>query len=205
MVSKQNRVFFASLMIGTMSFGGTIMATVAWLLPYWRHFLRVIYTPALLYILYPLILDESVRWLLIEGKRKDAKTILRKAAKINKTTISEELLANVQCEKKVASTNIFKLLKITITSKKLLLRFLGCCCMWITATFNKYSLLINSVSLEGNKYVNYALISFADLPACILLSLVLIKFQRKKPLIGSFLLTGMLCVVQSFMKGKTYT
>ncbi|KAJ0179118.1 hypothetical protein K1T71_004830 [Dendrolimus kikuchii] len=205
MVSKQNRVYFAPLMIGTMAVGGIILSATAWLFPYWRYFLRIIYAPALLYILYPLFLDESVRWLLIKGKKEDAKDIIRKAAKINKTVISEELITNVQCRKNVANTNILRLLKITISSKKLLLRFLACCCMWIAATFNKYSLLINSVSLEGNKYVNYALTAFADLPACILLTFVLIRFQRKKPLIGSFLLTGMFCVVQSFMKGYPTT
>ncbi|KAJ8726751.1 hypothetical protein PYW08_015148 [Mythimna loreyi] len=199
MVAKENRALFAPLMIGSMSIGGMLMALIAWLIPYWRHFLRAIYAPALIFILYAFFLDESVRWLLIKGRKKEAKNILRKAAKISNVYVEETTLDKIECGKTDANVNLIHLLKITITSKTLLLRFLACACAWITATFNKYALLINSVSLEGNKYVNYAVTSFADLPASFLLMFLLIKFKRKKPLIFSFLMTGSFCVAQSFV------
>lgn len=207
MVAKENRALFAPLMIGSMSIGGMIMALIAWLIPYWRHFLRVIYAPALIFILYAFFLDESVRWLLIKGRKKEAKDILRKAAKISNVYVEEATLDKIACEKTDACVNLMSLLKTTITSRTLLLRFLACSCAWITATFNKYGLLINSVSLEGNKYMNYALTSFADLPASLLLIFILIKFKRKKPLMFSFVMTGSFCVVQSFVpKGElTFT
>ncbi|XP_075972464.1 organic cation transporter protein-like [Anticarsia gemmatalis] len=199
MVTKENRALFAPLMIATMSVGGMLMALIAWLIPYWRVFLRVIYAPALIFVLYAFFLDESIRWLLIKGRKKEAKNILRKAAKISNVHIEEETLDKIECEKTAASVGLFTLLKMTVTSRTLLLRFLACACAWITATFNKYGLLINSVSLEGNKYLNYALTSFADLPASILLTFMLIQFKRKKPLIFSFLMTGSFCIVQSFI------
>lgn len=206
MVAKENRALFAPLMIGTMSVGGMVMALIAYLIPYWRHFLRVIYGPALLFLFYAFFLDESVRWLLIKGRKKEAKNILRKAAKLSNVYLEEstlDKLACENCEKTNTNVNLITLLTMTFKSKKLLLRFLACACAWITATFNKYGLLINSVSLEGNKYINYALTSFADLPASVLLVFLLIKFKRKKPLIFSFLMTGSFCIIQSVIpKGK---
>ncbi|XP_026745429.1 organic cation transporter protein-like isoform X2 [Trichoplusia ni] len=200
MVAKENRALFAPLMIGTMSVGGMVMALIAYLIPYWRHFLRVIYGPALLFLFYAFFLDESVRWLLIKGRKKEAKNILRKAAKLSNVYLEEstlDKLACENCEKTNTNVNLITLLTMTFKSKKLLLRFLACACAWVTATFNKYGLLINSVSLEGNKYINYALTSFADLPASVLLVFLLIKFKRKKPLIFSFLMTGSFCIIQS--------
>ncbi|XP_012545992.1 organic cation transporter protein isoform X2 [Bombyx mori] len=199
MVAKQNRVFFGPLMIGSMSVAGILLSLVAWLLPNWRLFLRVIYSPALIFILYGFFLDESVRWLLIKGKKEEAKKILRKAAEISNLYLDEETLDSIESEKSTDCTSFIKLLKMTIMSRKLLLRFLACLCMWITSTFNKYALLINSVSLEGNKYVNYALIAFADLPASITLIFILIKFKRKGSLMFSFFLTGLFCVIQSLV------
>ncbi|PZC83432.1 hypothetical protein B5X24_HaOG207815 [Helicoverpa armigera] len=199
MVAKENRAIFAPIMIGSMSVGGILMALIAWLIPYWRHFLRVIYAPALIFIFYAFFLDESVRWLLIKGRKKEAKNILRKAAQISNVYIEESTLDKIDCRRADDNDNLVTLLKMTVTSRTLLLRFLACACAWITATFNKYGLLINSVSLEGNKYINYALTSFADLPASILLMFILIKFKRKVPLIFSFLLTGTFCIVQSFI------
>ncbi|KAG6447809.1 hypothetical protein O3G_MSEX005173 [Manduca sexta] len=199
MVTKENRVLFAPLMIGSMAVAGGMMALVAWLIPYWRYFLRVIYGPGLLFILHAFFLPESVRWLLIKGRKEEAKNILRKAAITSKVDIDEAKLDSIDCERSVGSTNLISLMRMTMTSRKLLLRFLACACMWITSSFNKYALLINSVSLEGNKHLNYALTALSDLPASILLIYILIRFKRKNPLICSFLLTGMFCVVQSFI------
>lgn len=205
MVTKENRVLFSSLMVGTMSVAGPLVALIAWLVPHWRYYLRIIYAPAVFFILHALYLDESVRWLLIKGKKDEAKHILRKAAETGNVYVCEETLNDIHCDKSEAKIDLSSLIKRTVTSKKLLFRFLACICMWITASFSKYTFMINSVSLEGNKYLNYGLTAFIDFPASITLVLLLNKFKRKKPLIIAFLLAGMLCIIQSFIpKGKVF-
>ncbi|KPI91070.1 Solute carrier family 22 member 1 [Papilio xuthus] len=54
------------------TFGGFATSLAAWLVPYWRHLLQVLYTPALLFFFYKYLLDESPRWLLIKGHRDKA-------------------------------------------------------------------------------------------------------------------------------------
>ncbi|CAB3241198.1 unnamed protein product [Arctia plantaginis] len=200
MVTKENRVTFIAIMTAVTSLAGILMAVIAWAVPYWRTFLLVIYTPALFILLYPFLLDESLRWLLITGRKEKAENIIKSAAKMDNINISEVCSENIYCEKAPkVNISMAKIFKITFSSRTLLLRFAACVCMWTTGLFSKYTLLMNSVELEGNKYLNFGLMKFCELPASVVLCLVLKRFERKKPLIFSFLLTGVFCVSQSFM------
>lgn len=206
MVTKENRVSFITLMTASTSIAGILMALIAWAVPYWRYFLRVIYAPSLLFILYAFLLDESLRWLLITGRKEQASGIIKSAAKISNVDLSAADLDDIDYEKGPNGTDWIPLIKMTMGSKKMLLRFAACVCMWITGLFNKYTLLINSVELEGNKYINFALTTFSELPASFALGFLLKRFQRRIPLIFSFLLTGVFCIGQSFVpKGKNFT
>lgn len=64
--------------------GGVIFAWLAWRVRYWRHLLFTIHSFALLLPLYWLIIDESVRWLHVRGRRKETAAVIRKAARWNK-------------------------------------------------------------------------------------------------------------------------
>ncbi|XP_012545983.1 organic cation transporter protein isoform X3 [Bombyx mori] len=204
MVTKENRVIFITLMTASTALAGIVMALIAWALPYWRHFLRAIYGPSLFFIMYIFLLDESVRWLLIKGQKEKGKEILKKAAEESRVELNADNIS-IKCEDGSTKTDMVTLLKITFRSNKLVLRFLACVCMWITGIFNKYTLLINSVELEGNKYVNFGLTTFSELPASFVLGFVLKKYKRKMPLIFSFILTGIFCVGQSFVpKGNAW-
>ncbi|KAJ0179119.1 hypothetical protein K1T71_004831 [Dendrolimus kikuchii] len=200
MVTKEDRVAFVTAMTAGTSIAGVVTAVTAWSLPYWRHFLRAIYGPALLFICYIFLLDESVRWLLIKGNLiGEALSVLKKAAKMSQITIDDSDLKNIDCEKLPSNTKFVSLIAMTITSKTLLMRFLACVLMWITGIFNKYALLINSVELEGDKYLNFGLATLSELPASLVLAYLLKRFKRRAPLIGSFVLTGLFCVGQAFV------
>lgn len=188
------------LLIGSFGVLGSItMAIIAWLSPNWRIFLVYIYVPQFIFIFYIFWMDESPRWLLSKGKKTEAENILRKAAKINRITIDENKLSKLKCEESSTNTSLLPLLKMTCTSKKLFLRLLCCICMWFTGLFNAYALTINSVSLKGNKFINYSITTGAGLPASVLLYFLLIKCNRKKPLIFSFLFTAIFCIGHSFL------
>ncbi|KAG6447808.1 hypothetical protein O3G_MSEX005182 [Manduca sexta] len=204
MVTKENRVTFITLMTASTSLAGILMAVIAWSLPYWRHFLMAIYAPSLIFLLYIYFLDESVRWLLIKGKKEEAKVIISNAAKASKVELNSDAMS-IKCESNDSKNDLTSSLKSTFGSKKIMLRFLACGCFWITGIFNKYVLLINSVELEGNKYLNFGLTTFSELPASLALAYVLKKFRRKMPLIFSFMLTGVFCIGQTLVsKGNPW-
>lgn len=70
--------------------GQVIMGGVARLVQYWRHFLMALHIPSFLLVICYFFLSESVRWLLSKQKYVEARTVLEKVARVNKTQISEK-------------------------------------------------------------------------------------------------------------------
>ncbi|XP_075972111.1 organic cation transporter protein-like isoform X2 [Anticarsia gemmatalis] len=199
MITKEQRpimmVFKTSVTIVTY----ILMAVLAYLVQNWRSFLLYLYIPPLIIIFYMFWMDESLRWLLSKGKKEEAKKIILEAAKLNKITIDEKKLANLKCEENITTASFGSTIKLTVSSKKLMLRTLICFCIWFTSLFNDYSLIINSVSLHGNKYINFGLMGVSRIFTAIVMFYVLTKLQRKAPLILAMTLTGVLCISQAFV------
>ncbi|KAJ0179120.1 hypothetical protein K1T71_004832 [Dendrolimus kikuchii] len=197
-VSKSRRVPYYILCGLGYCVGGVVMPFVAWMVPYWRNYLRVIYAPALLFFFYLYLIDESPRWLMTKGEKKKAIKILEKAAEKNKIELDKKELDNIVCEKE-KNVDFGKLMQITFSSRTLVKRFLVCVIWWTTSTFVHYGMTINSVSLEGNKYMNFALMSLTDIPGSFVIMYVLTNFKRKVPLMASFFVGAILCMSQPFM------
>lgn len=202
-VTKEHRPLIIVVLNLFTALGSVTEAFIAWLSPNWRIFLIAIYAPGLLFLLYIFWMDESVRWLLNQGRKSEVDEIIRRAAKTNNIIIDENKLAKMKCEENASNASLRTLLNITFSSRKLFFRLLCCICMWFTALFNSYSLLINAVSLKGNKYLNYAFTVSTGFPASLVLLFLLTKCKRKKPLMFSFLLTGAFCIAHSLIPTGT--
>ncbi|CAH2063845.1 unnamed protein product, partial [Iphiclides podalirius] len=197
-VSTSQRIKFVLMCSIGYAFGGLVIALTAWTIPYWRTFLQVIYTPALLLFFYKYLLDESPRWLLIKGNKDEAVKILEKAAKKNDQKLDRNVVEKLSCQNN-ESKDFLKTVKSTFSSNVLRVRFFVCLVWWTTSTFVSYGLTINSVSLQGNKYLNYALLSAVEVPGLFVVSYILIYCKRKLPLICCFFAAAILCVSQPFV------
>ncbi|XP_028039548.1 solute carrier family 22 member 3-like [Bombyx mandarina] len=197
-VSTKRRVSYYLLCSLGYILGSIILPLTAWAVPYWRNYLRAIYTPAFLFFFYTYLIDESPRWLLIKGKKDKAITILKNAAIKNKIEFGKGVLEDLHTEDQ-KGIGFFNLLRLTFTSPTMLRRCVICIIWWGTCTFVNYGLIINSVSLEGNKYVNFILMSVLDIPGNFVIMYILLYYKRKYPLIVTFLLGGVLCMVQPFL------
>lgn len=215
LVGPKGRVFGNTLVNVAYVFGLMTLSGLSWWLRSWRVVLRVIYAPACLVFSYLWILNESVRWLITKGKSNKAAKILKKAAKMNKVELSEEQLAplyeldqkNDHDKEKQAAQNapvnnqpsFLRVVKSSIIMKRLVV----CSFLWITCTFVYYGLSINSVSLAGDKYLNFVLVVFVEIPANFMCLLVLDRYGRKKTLITAYMLSACLCISLSFLpKGE---
>lgn len=197
-VSAKNKlVYYLYCSLGY-TFGGVALAVIAYFFPYWRTLLRVLYAPAFLFFFYIFLLDESPRWLLIKGKKEKAIRILEKAAKKNKKTLDKTTLEKLSCQE-TENVKFLAVLGETFKSSTLRLRFFVCLVWWTTSTFVNYGMVINSVSLQGNKYMNFALTAIVDIPGNFLITYILIHFNRKLPLITSFVVGAILCLTQPFV------
>ncbi|XP_041980413.1 organic cation transporter protein-like isoform X3 [Aricia agestis] len=212
LVGPKGRVFGNTIINVLYVFGLMTLSGLSWWLQSWRIVIRVIYAPAILVISYIWILNESVRWLISKERRTEAVEILKKAAKMNKVKLSEDLLApfynlevlnkkNEDEPPKKEESNFSKAIKSSIIRQ----RAAVCSFLWITCTFVYYGLSINSVSLAGNKYLNFMLVAFVEIPANFVCLLILDRFGRKKVLSSMYLLSAFLCISLSFLpKGQKW-
>lgn len=206
LVGPKGRVFGNTLINAVYVLGLMTLASLSWWFQSWRNVLRVIYSPAILVLAYYWILNESVRWLLSKGRNDEAVTILRKAAKMNNVDLSDSALAPLHSEKtlpeekdveepKKEESSFKRVFNSSIIRKRVFV----CSFLWITCTFVYYGLSINSVSLAGNKYVNFMLVGFVEIPANFVCLLVLDRFGRKKTLIITYVLSACLCISLSLI------
>ncbi|XP_028161577.1 organic cation transporter protein-like [Ostrinia furnacalis] len=181
--------------------GGALFALVAWAVPNWRRLLLTIHAPALLLPLYWLLVHESPRWLHARQRTTEAAAIIKKAARVNKVTVSEDVMkalleTETEKQKEAVKTNAWLRL---LRSRVLMLRFAACAWCWVAVAFVYYGLTINSVALAGDKHVNFALNMGMEVVASLLLMMALERFGRKWTIFLAFLLCGLACVIPFFI------
>lgn len=215
-LGPQQRVLGGVLISCFYAVGGILMGVVGYFFQNWRHFLLVLYTPALLGFTYLWIVPESVRWLLTHSRTKDISEIIKKAAKMNNKELSDNtLLAFEEANKKdtekskdLAQKDTDEKLHPYLTvfkSKKLLLRVANCSFCWLTNTFVYYGLSLNAVTLAGNKYYNFVFSNLIEIPAHLLALILVNKLGRRWSMCGSLVLAGLSCIAFEFVSpGKDF-
>ncbi|XP_028161571.1 organic cation transporter protein-like isoform X2 [Ostrinia furnacalis] len=213
MVGLNRRVLGGNIISCSFALGQVSLALVAWGIPYWRTLTRVLYAPSLLFIFYFFVIEESVRWLLSKGNKKEAARIIFKAAKINKKKLSPESIKQLteephQEDSKPTHTEIHpiapekkerSLTMQVLRSRIMLSRIFICSFWWITVTFIYYGLSINSVSLAGNMYVNYILTCLVEIPGYCISVITLDRFGRKGSIMTAFFICGISLVSLPFV------
>ncbi|XP_067647003.1 solute carrier family 22 member 3-like isoform X2 [Eurosta solidaginis] len=204
LVGPRRRVAAATIITIFYALGEALLGVLAQQFQNWRHLLRVLYTPALLHIVFLLILPESVRWLLSQGKEEEASRLLRRAARINKREIPEEDLKVLISENQVklqqsheSSYPIAKALKLFHW------RIMNCCLCWFTHTLIALGLSLTSVTLAGNKYVNFQLNGLIQIPGLILPLLIVDRVGRRYSLCGSMLICA-ICMGGTALLGRKH-
>ncbi|KAJ8716930.1 hypothetical protein PYW08_005329 [Mythimna loreyi] len=200
-VEKKRAVLFQMILLNCYTCGLIVMPFIAWAVPYWRNFLRVIYAPTLLILSYSFFLDESIRWLYSKGQKERAVQLIQKIAKRNGVEIDRMMLEKLDYVDEETKTGVsdLKLLMKTFKSKIMMQRFLVCMVWWFTITLINYGMMISAVHIAGNKYVNFSLLMLMDIPANVFYWLALSKYKRKLPLLASFLVGGVFCISQPFV------
>lgn len=81
-----------------------------------------------------------------------------------KVPVHEESETSVNPESKLDRGNMLHAIKLAVRSRVLIVRFVIIVYNWITNAFVYYGLSLNSVSLSGNKYLNYTLVCLIEIP-----------------------------------------
>ncbi|XP_049783521.1 organic cation transporter protein isoform X2 [Schistocerca cancellata] len=187
--------------------GEAAVALVAYLCRDWVRTQLVISAPAAIFAVYYWIIPESVRWLLVNNRTKAAEDIIKKAAMMNKVVLSDHLLKTIDMQKgqlTVSKRNpeektIWEAIVTVMKTKKLLLRSLYLFFIWAANAFVYYGLSINSTSLGGNKYLNFALVALVEIPGYTISWIAMNRFGRRSSLVISMLMCSATCLGAAFI------
>lgn len=202
--------------------GEVLLGFIAMYALNFRLLVRIVYCPMLLVLVYFWCIPESVRWLWVNGRNKEAVDIVVKAAETNKIKLTDETLGliyscsqlNISVDtsndqqsyqtkdvkrQSTQSSDKSNEMKKVLRSRILLLRIANCFLVWITCAFVYYGLSLNAVSLAGNKFLNFMLVCTAEIPGYIVTNLMTGRFGRKRTLCSSLIVTGLSCIGSQYI------
>lgn len=217
-VGVKNRIMLITLVTATYPLGQIFLGLTALLTQNFRILLRIISAPGFFIITYIWLAPESIRWLVVNGKHKQVAAIVTRAARINRIELSQNSLDLISNECRSGSHSVDTSNKGSEDSLKtthnsiwtifqhriLLVRFLICAFGWMTNAFISYGISLTSVSLGGNKYINFMVIASAGIPAMLLCYIMLEKLGRRWCLFVSLAVGGS-CIIASKILPPAYT
>lgn len=126
LIGNDKRILASAALGFAITSGELILALIVWQVPYWRHFQLIIYSPAVLFLSYLFVLDESLRWLLTNDKKQRASALMHKIARLegNDENTIRDAFENKDKEEEVTEKFSLKLLfSSTILLKRFVLEY----------------------------------------------------------------------------------
>uniref|UniRef100_A0AAG5DWA7 Major facilitator superfamily (MFS) profile domain-containing protein n=2 Tax=Anopheles atroparvus TaxID=41427 RepID=A0AAG5DWA7_ANOAO len=202
LVGPKQRVLAKSMCLVVFALGEAAMGLIAMFIDNWRHYLLALFVPGLVSLSFLWITAESVRWLLTKGRRGEAIIILQQAASINGRSLSEntQKLLDYHYQRELASateqnTSFINQLVEVMRLKRLAIRLIICSFCWFTNVMVYYGLTLNSVTLAGDKNINFILITLVEIPAALSMNFIMNRFPRRITQFVSLALCGVLCLL----------
>ncbi|VDI41917.1 Hypothetical predicted protein [Mytilus galloprovincialis] len=197
MVGPDHRVFVSFCVYFSFCFGNYILLLLAFFFRNWEHLMWAIGVPIGGYIIVLLFfISESPRWLLSQGKKKEAIAILQKIAKTNGENInlsSEDITIH-----KEKNASIFNFMKALMKSKMLCMRLCIVALNWFALSLTYYGISMNVAKFDGNIYVNFGISSTVETVACFFCLLGPDRFGRKVFFCSSMVIGGLTCFCTIF-------
>ncbi|XP_037293002.1 organic cation transporter protein isoform X2 [Manduca sexta] len=189
--------------------GELLFASIAMFVPYWKNIVRIIYTPCIFFFCYIFLIHESPRWQIVKGKTEEAKKNMLLIAKTNKVNLNTEEFKNIDGASlkdkfNIKEHEVKESIVNVITSKEIWKRLLVAAVCRYTASFVYYGLMVNSVFLPGDKYVNFLLSTVMSFPGELICLYLMNKIGRKLPLMVGFIMSGVFCIASGYVS-DSYT
>ncbi|KGL72545.1 Solute carrier family 22 member 4, partial [Tinamus guttatus] len=190
-LGKSVRILFSTLGVCIFfAIGYMLLPLFAYFIRDWRLLLLALTVPGVFCVPLWWIIPESPRWLISQGRYKEAEVIIRKAAKINGIPAPDVLFDPVemqdskpQQQQKAILLDLFRTRNIaTITIMSLLL--------WMITSIGYFGLSLSTPNWHGNAYVNCFLSAVIEIPAYVIAWLLLRYLPRRYSISGTLFLGG---------------
>ncbi|CAL1677603.1 unnamed protein product [Lasius platythorax] len=160
--------------------GSTVLPWIAYYIANWRFFAYVSAVPMMSVFITPWILPESARWFVAKGRIDKVVQKLRRIAKVNKkspdTRIYEIFVRNLTTsDNQKESATLFDLMKSPRLAKNAILLIFFWSLTMIAFDGHVYSLKL----IPSSVFVSFSLACATELPAGLLLTLLLDRWGRR--------------------------
>ncbi|RMB96805.1 hypothetical protein DUI87_26872 [Hirundo rustica rustica] len=199
-ISSYSILYIRSLHI--FAIGYMLLPLFAYFIRDWRMLLLALTVPGLFCIPLWWIIPESPRWLISQGRYKEAEAIIRKAAKINGIPAPTVLFdtaedSKPQQQQKAILLDLFRTRNIaTITIMSLLL--------WFFTSVGYFGLSLSTPDWHGNVFINCFLSAVIEVPAYVIAWLLLRSLPRRYSLSGTFFLGGSVVLFIQLVPAELY-
>nr|XP_030725537.1 solute carrier family 22 member 5 isoform X2 [Globicephala melas] len=190
-LGKSVRIIFSTLGVCIFyAFGYMLLPLFAHFIRDWRMLLLALTVPGVL--CFPLwwFIPESPRWLISQGRFKEAEVIIRRAAKINgiiaPSTIFDSSELQDLSSKKQQSHSILDLLRTQNIRMVTIMSII----LWMTISVGYFGLSLDTPNLHGNVYLNCFLSAVVEVPAYVLAWLLLQHLPRRYSMATALFLGG---------------
>ncbi|KAM4726374.1 organic cation/carnitine transporter 2-like isoform 2-T2 [Anableps anableps] len=188
LLSKTMRVLFTTL--GAFLFYCIGYMTLPWIaygIRDWRTLLAVLSATSVVYIPLWWFIPESPRWLITQGRMREAEVIVRDAARKNKVQAPSVIFKESQVEE-IPPGKKYTMLDV-LKSSKLRCITLMCLLLWMAINIGYFGLSLNTSNLSGNPFLNCFLSAITEVPAYIVSTCLLRKCPRRV-ILSTFLVIG---------------
>ncbi|KAM7398323.1 hypothetical protein PAMA_006301 [Pampus argenteus] len=185
-LSKTMRVLFTSL--GAFLFYCIGYMTLPWIaygIREWRTLLAVLSATSVVYIPLWWFITESPRWLITQGRTKEAEAIVREAARKNKVEAPPVIFKESETTCRSRTYTMLDILR----SKNIRCITLMCLLLWMAINVGYFGLSLNTSNLSGDPFMNCFLSATTEVPAYVVSTWLLKKCPRRA-LLSSFLIIG---------------
>ncbi|XP_061846234.1 solute carrier family 22 member 7 isoform X2 [Colius striatus] len=203
-VDIQHRTFSGILLSIFWSVGNMLLALAAYLVREWHWLLVAVTGPCLLSIVCLWWVPESARWLIANGKVKQAHRNLIKCARMNGKkdfAVSLEALRKMTTDKKPGeSYSYISLFRTPI------LRKISLCSgvVWFGVAFSYYGMSLNLTGFGLNMYVSQFVFGIIEIPAKMIMYVLVNRIGRRQSQSWTLILTG-LCIGANTIIPKSFT
>ncbi|XP_028284116.1 solute carrier family 22 member 13-like isoform X1 [Parambassis ranga] len=171
--------------------GQCAIAGLVYVVPDWRKTQYIMGGAEACVFLYIWWIPESARWLLGQGRIKEANELIQKVAAINKKKIPDNLLGEVPEEQTVQSEGIRSILTSGVLMKYLLIMSF----VWFSLSLGYFCLMLNVGGFGLNIFLVQFFFGFSELLASLVCLWVLELSGRKKCLMATLMTAGFLCLL----------
>lgn len=168
--------------------GPIILTLVAMFVHDFRWVIRIFAIPELIAFVFFWLIPESYRWLLVTGRVDRAVKIFENIAKTNGKKLSKETTEMIKMQYSTKShvetdndnSSILQSIATVFKSRRLSLRFLNACYIWIAITFSYYGVTQSSVQIPGlNRYISMIIVSAIEIPTIFTSQILMSRFRRR--------------------------